>query len=95
MTNITREIFLIHKGWRKKKLMSETSWYCLRDMVGFFHATPGQELAKTIQGIVDEEGERSNLSVKIVETGGQSLRSQLVRTDLSGCMMSDWWRLPH
>ena len=77
------------EGRRKKKLMSKTSWYRLRDAVGFFPATPGQELAKTIQGIVDEEGERLNLSVKIVETGGQSLRSQLVRTDLSGCLMSD------
>ena len=27
--------------------------------------------------------------MKIVETGGQSLRSQLVRTDLIGCLMTD------
>ena len=34
-------------------------------------------------------GERLDLTVNIIETGGQSLRSQLVRTDLSGCLMSD------
>ena len=27
--------------------------------------------------------------MKIIETGGQTLRTQLVRTDLSGCLMSD------
>ena len=69
--------------------MSKTSWYRPRDAVGFFPATPGQELAKIIQEIVDEEWERLDLSVKIIETGGQSLRSQLVRTDLSGCLMLD------
>ena len=29
------------------------------------------------------------MEVKIIETGGQSLRSQLVRTDLSGCPTED------
>ena len=35
---------------------------------------------------------------EMIETGGQSLGSQLVRTDLSGCLMTDcvlcewsWW----
>ena len=49
----------------------------------FFTCSP------SIQEIVDEEGERLDLTVKIIETGGQTLRSQLVRTDLSGCLMSD------
>ena len=74
---------------RKKKLLAKTFWYRPRDAVGFFLATPGQELATAIQEIVDEEGERLDLTVKIIETGGQTLRSQLVRTDLSGCLMSD------
>ena len=77
------------EGRRRKKLLTKTSWYRPRDAVGFFPATPGQELARTIQEIVDEEGERLDLTVNIIETGGQSLRSQLVRTDLSGCLMSD------
>ena len=77
------------EGRRRKKLPTETSKNRLRDAVGFFPATPGQELAKTIQEIVEEEGERLDLTVNIIETGGQSLRSQLVRTDLSGCLMSD------
>ena len=42
-----------------------------------------------IQETVNEEGERLVLSVKFVETGGLSLRSQLVRTDLTGCLMTD------
>ena len=74
------------EGRRKKKLLA--SWYRPRDAVGFFPATPGQELARTIQEIVDEEGERLDLTVNIIETGGQSLRSQLVRTDLSSCLMT-------
>ena len=44
------------EGRRRKKLPTETSKNRLRDAVGFFPATPGQELAKTIQEIVEEEG---------------------------------------
>ena len=77
------------EGRSKKKILARTSWYRPGDAVGFFPATPGQELATAIQEIVDEEGERLDLTVKIIETGGQTLRSQLVRTDLSGCLMSD------
>ena len=64
--------------------MSKISWYCPRDALGFFPVGPGQELANIIQGILDQEGESLNMFVKIIETGGQSLRSQLVRTDLTG-----------
>ncbi len=39
-------------------MLSKTSWYHMRDAVGFFPATPGQGLATMIQEIVDEEGER-------------------------------------
>ena len=50
------------EGRRKKKLLA--SWYRPRDAVGFFPATPGQELAMAIKEIVDEEGERLDLTVK-------------------------------
>ena len=50
------------EGRRKKKLLAKTSWYRPRDAVGFFPATPGQELATAIQEIVDEEGERLDLT---------------------------------
>ena len=60
------------EGRRKKKLLA--SWYRPRDAVGFFLATPGQELATAIQEIVDEEGERLDLTVKIIETGRQEDR---------------------
>ena len=89
VTPLHRDRHWDKEGRRKRKLLSKTSWYRPREAVGFFPATPGQELATMIQEIVDEEGERFDLSVKIVETGGQSLRSQLVRTDLTGCLMTD------
>ena len=38
---------------------------------------------------MDSEGKRLNITVRVVETGGRSLRSQLVRTDLSGCLLPD------
>ena len=62
------------EGRRKKKLLAKTFWYRPRDAVGFFLATPGQELATAIQEIVDEEGERLDLTVKIIETGRQEDR---------------------
>ena len=43
---------------RRKKLLSNTSWYRPADAVGFFPATPNRELATTIQNITKEEGKR-------------------------------------
>ena len=71
---------------RRRKLMTKTSWYRPSETVGFYPATPKQTLAKEIQRIVSEEGARIGIDIKIVETGGTSLRSQLVRTNLSGCV---------
>ena len=69
----------------KKKLLAKTTWYWPRDAVGFFPVTPGAELATSLQMIVSEETTRLGLSAKVVETCGVSLRSLLVRSDLTGC----------
>ena len=66
--------------------MSRTCWYRPASAVGFFSGTPNKILATQIQNIVDEEVDRLDLKIKIIETGGVSLKSQLVRTDLSGCL---------
>ena len=62
---------------------------CARADAGVTPLHRDRHCTGTRREIVDEEGERFDLSVKIVETGGQSLRSQLVRTDLTGCLMTD------
>ena len=69
---------------------SKTSWYRPADAVGFFPATPKRELANSIQKITEEEGKRIGIiNIKIYETGGVSLKSQLVRTDLTECVFPD------
>ena len=73
------------KERRKKKLMTKTSWYRPEDAVGFYPVTPGGELAKEIKKIVDEEGGRIGMKIKIAETGGPSIRAKLSNTNLTGC----------
>ena len=70
---------------RKKKLLTKTAWYRPHNAVGFFPATPRRELATKIKEIVSEETARLGLNVKVVETGGVSLKNKLVKLDLTGC----------
>ena len=70
---------------RKKKLLTKTSWYRPHNAVGFYPSTPGGELAKEIQSIVTEETARLGFTVKVVETGGISIKDNLVKLDLTGC----------
>ena len=74
---------------RRKKLLSKTSWYRPASAVGFFPGTPGRVFANKVQNIVDEEGQRLDLKIKIIESGGVSLKSKLVKNDLSGCLFPD------
>ena len=76
-----------NKAWNKeerrnKKLITRTAWYRPAEAVGFFPATPGGELNRIIQKVLDEEGPRLNLQLRAVEKGGISLRKQLVKTDI-------------
>ena len=52
-------------------------------------ATPNAELAKQVQEVVSEEAARLGMSVKVVETGGKSVKQHLVRMDLTGCFYPD------
>ena len=74
---------------RKKKLLTKTTWYRPADAVCFVPATPGAQLAKEIQEVVTEEAARLKMTVKVVETGGLSLKQQLVKMDLTGCFYPD------
>ena len=71
---------------RRKKALTKTSWYRPADAALFIPATPGEELKKNIERVVKEELERIGMSAKVVETGGVTMRSMLVRTDLTGCI---------
>ena len=76
---------------QKKKELQKKNWFAKGgyDVPLFVPHTPGGELAKKIQQIANEEAARLNLSVKIVESGGVSLKQQLVKTDLTGCFYPD------
>ena len=69
--------------------MTKTSWYRPFNAILFVPATPNGELQKSIQKIVTEEAARLNLTAKVVESGGVSLKQQLVKTDLTGCFYPD------
>ena len=67
---------------RQKKLISKGAWYRPTDTAFFAPATPGGELAKQLQMVMEEEGKRLNLKIKTVETGGISLKRKLTGKDL-------------
>ena len=67
---------------RKKKLVNKAAWYRPADAVGFYPATPRGELAKDIGKVLEEEGGRLGMKLRAVESGGVSLKRQLVRPDL-------------
>ena len=50
----------------------------------FLPVTPGSLLANTARKVVEEEGRRLGVNVKVVERAGTSLRQHLVKTDLGG-----------
>ena len=68
---------------RRKKQLKRASWFRPADTVLFVPVTPKSELAGRVRRVVEEEGRRINLKVRVVERGGVSLKAHLVRTDLS------------
>ena len=77
------------KERRRKKLMSETSWYRPANTVGFFPATPNAVLAKEFQEILTEELGRLKMNGRIIEESGVSLKRLLVKVDLTGCIFKE------
>ena len=77
---------------RKTKKLKRAAWHRPADSVLFVPATPNAELAEGIRKVVEEEGPRLGMSIRVVETGGVSLKRQLVRTDLAAgepCRQTD------
>ena len=72
--------------WKKKKLVHST-WYRPADAVMFCPPTPGAELQKEIQKVVTEEASRLGMKVRVTETGGSKVKSQLCGAlDLTKCI---------
>ena len=75
--------------WKKKKLVPST-WYRPADAVMFCPPTPGSELKKEVQRVVTEEASRLGMKVRVEETGGRKMKSQLCGgLDLTGCIYPD------
>ena len=76
------------RGWRegerrRRKQIKKSAWFRPSDSVLFCPATPNSELAARQRKVVEEEGRRLGVKVRVVERAGMSMRQQLVRTDLS------------
>ena len=84
------------RGWdaaakARRKAMSRTSWYRPHGAVGFYPPTPGHVLRDRLQTAMSEEAARIGISVKIIETGGRQISSDLVKLDLTPCPMTNCW----
>ena len=63
-------------------MVRKVAWYRPADCFGFFPPTPRGELVTEISKVLKEEGQRINMNLRAVETGGLSIGKQLVRPDL-------------
>ena len=75
------------RSWNKeerknKKRLKKSSWYRPADVVLFVPATPEAELANKAREVVEGEGKRLDIKVKVVERGGPTMKQHLVRTDM-------------
>ena len=71
--------------------MKPSSWYRPADTVLFCPPSPGGELRDIIQNVVTSEAAVLGMTVRVIETGGISLKQSLVRPDLTGCYWDDCW----
>jgi hypothetical protein len=65
------------------KQLKRAAWHRPADAVLFVPATPDSQLAELARKVLEEEAGRLAVSVRVVETGGVSMKRQLVRTDLA------------
>ena len=63
-------------------MVKKAAWHKPADCIGFFPPTPGGELAKEIDKVHKEEGEKIGMSLRSIETGGVSPTKLLVRADM-------------
>ena len=67
---------------KRKKLLAKSSWFRPADTVLQVPFTPGGVLAASVRKVVEEEGSRLGLKLKIQEGAGVPLRRSLVTQDL-------------
>ena len=67
---------------RRAKSLKKAAWFRPADAVLFLPATPDSLLADRTREVVNQEGKRLGLNVKVVERAGISMKQQLVKTDL-------------
>ena len=84
------------RGWDRagrvrRKAMTRTSWYRPYSAVGFYPPTPGHVLRDRLQTAMSEEAARIGISVKVIETGGRQISSDLVKLNLTPCPMTNCW----
>ena len=75
------------RGWkmeerRTKKRIKKAAYFRPSDTVIRVPYTPNSELAGLVREVVEQEGRRIDLDVKVQEGAGVSLKQQLVNTDL-------------
>ena len=63
-------------------IRDRSSWYRPADVVLFVPATPEADLANKAREVVEGEGRRLNIKVKVVKRGGPTMKQHLVRTDM-------------
>ena len=67
---------------RRKKLLKKVAWYRPSDTVLRVPYTPNSELAAMVRKVVQEEGARLDMRMKVQEEAGVSLKRSVVRSDL-------------
>ena len=68
---------------RRKRILAKAAWFRPADTVIKVPYTPKSALASMVRQVVQEEGGRLGLQVKVQEGGGISLKSRLVTSDLT------------
>ena len=78
---------------QRTKKLKRAAWHWPADSMLFVPARPNAELAEGIRKVVEEEGPCLGMSNRVVETGGVSLKQQLVGTDKADgepCRQTDY-----
>ena len=75
------------REWRKeerqeRKLLSKAAWFRTADSVSFIPATPGGELASEMRKVLEEEGKRLSMNIRVIEKSGTKLKNELFKPDL-------------